>query len=779
MNTLKLWYKQPSPTWTHSLPLGNGHLGAMVDGGISETHFLLNEDTLWSGYPRNLHIVEDASIYEEAKKATLNQDYATAEKILEENLLGDWTQAYLPLGDLSLSFDYPEAQCTTDYTRTLNLETATHLTTYRIGDTLIHQESFISAPHDALYIHVSSSTKGFLSAHIKLTSPLKSHTVATGNTLHLDGLAPSHIEPSYVHCPPEEGVLYFEEAEKRGMRFGSYATLSSIDGTITTTEDTLHITGATSFTLVLSAKTSFNGSFKHPYLEGTDYKALLTSTLAHALSVDFDAAKAVHVQDYTHYFNRMTLTLPTHTNEALPTDLRLKTFLVDKSDTGLASLLFHYGRYLMLSSSRPGTQATNLQGIWNQDLRAPWSSNYTVNINTQMNYWPAESCNLSDMHTPLFDLIKDISVSGQETAKKYYNASGFVAHHNIDLWRQTTPVGNHGVHSSSYGFWNLSSGWLSTHLYQHYLYTLDTAFLKEIYPILREAAHFYSDLLIQDENGYYFLPMSTSPENSFDYEGQHLSVCETTTMTSGIVKETFQNCLDALSILGEEDELQATLSHQLAHFLPYKVSERGTLLEWCHDFTETEITHRHVSHLYPLFPGKEFSFHSTPQLMEACKQSLLVRGDDGTGWSLGWKINLWAKLRDGNHALKLIERQLHLVDITATEMHYGGGTYTNLFDAHPPFQIDGNFAATSGITHMLAESHLGQVYLLPALPDKWHTGVMTGFKLKGNITLDMHWENMMPTKVTFTTPITQTLTVHLHNVSKEIQLVANQPYIFS
>lgn len=778
MNTLKLWYKQPSPIWTHSLPLGNGHLGAMVDGGIYKTRFQLNEDTLWSGYPRDLHLVNDATAYEQAKEATLNQDYQEAEKILEDKLLGGWTEAYLPLGELSLSFPFDPALEITNYTRTLDLETACHTIQYTIGNTTLYQESFISAPHDALYIHLTSSTKGFLSTTINLTSPLNAKVQVQNDGIELDGIAPSHVEPNYVHCLPEEGVLYFDEPERKGMRFGTTLKVLTEDGVCSYNNDGIVVENATTITIVLSAKTSFNGAFKHPYLEGIDYKAYLDNTLAQATAIDFATAKALHIADYTNYFNRVTLELPTSEQEALPTDERLKAFTQDQSDTGLASLLFHYGRYLLISSSRPGTQAANLQGIWNEELRAPWSSNYTVNINTEMNYWPSEVCNLSELHTPLFDLIHDISIKGQETAKKYYNASGFVAHHNIDLWRQTTPVGNHGAGSAVYGYWNLGSGWLSTHLYQHYLYTLDQDFLKEIYPILKGAAWFYSDLLVQDSDGHYFLPMSTSPENCFNHNGRSLSVCETTTMTTAIVKETFKNCLEAIAILGLDDDIQATLSTQLAHFLPYQISERGTLIEWSNDFAETDQTHRHVSHLYPLFPGEEFSFKATPELVEASKQSLLVRGDDGTGWSLGWKINLWAKLRDGNHALKLVERQLRLVDNTSTEMHHGGGTYTNLFDAHPPFQIDGNFGVTSGICHMLAESHIGEVYLLPALPDKWHTGKVTGLKIKGNITLNMNWKDGQLLETTFVSPISQTLTVHYNGRTTSIHLLANQPYSF-
>lgn len=767
----KLWYQQPASLWTEMLPLGNGHIGAMADGGVHLSSFLLNDDTLWSGYPKDMHILQDNCCYEKAKELTLAKDYKRATEIIEKNMLGGWTQAYLPLGNLKIAYLKNKNVSVENYCRKLNLKNACHTVDYTVSGVKICEESFISSPNDALYINISSSKEKFLSCEIFLDSLLKYDVCVHNNMIMLDGIAPSNVEPNYVNCPEDKAVIYSEKDSEKGMLFGAYAKIDTKDGNIKCTKNSIIAENATTITIILSTKTSFNTPFKNPYMNGIDYKKYILDNIE--LADAFSVAKEKHIKDYCSYYDRLSFSLIDTEKKDMATDKRLKQFINDKSDIELSLLLFNYGRYLFISSSRENTQATNLQGIWSKDLRAPWSANYTLNINAEMNYWLAEPCSLSELHMPLFDLIKGVCEKGKITAKKYYGAKGTVVHHNTDIWRHTTPVGNGEDGSSVYGFWNLGTGWLANHIYEHYTYTLDKNFIKDMFPFMKNIAKFYNSLVIKNEEGNYFLPMSTSPENYFIYEDNVYSICETTTMTTGIVKEVFKNFLFIVNELQIKDEIYDDIKDKFNNFIPYKIGEDGRLLEWSEYFKETDPLHRHISHLYPLFPGSEFNFSKTPNFMKACEKSLAIRGDDGTGWSLGWKINLFAKLRKGDHALKLIERQLRLVEMSSTQMHSGGGTYKNLFDAHPPFQIDGNFGVVSGVCHMLAESHMGEVYLLYALPKKWHTGEVKGLKIKGNITLNMKWENMKLIYATFLSPISQTLKVYFGDTNKNIKIIKN------
>lgn len=737
---MKLWYEQPAASWVEALPVGNGRLGAMVFGGVDRETLALNEDTLWSGYPRDLNPQGKSEVFRDAVELAKSRKYHEAQALVERELTSGWTQSYLPVGNLVLDFIHEGA--VDGYTRSLDISSAVASVEYRVSGVKYKRDVFVSAPDQVIVIRIACSRPGGVSFTMTMNSPLRNEVSADSNgILVLNGEAPSHVEPSYSN-DLDEPVVYSDSDEERGMRFAAMAAVSSAGGRVVRTPSAIQVTGADCVTIFVDARTSYAGPDAQPFLQGAEYAGRCAETLAKAVLKPYDTLLSSHVNDYSSLYSRVALDLGESPAACLPTDKRLYRFLEAKDDPSLYTLLFQYGRYLLISSSRAGTQPANLQGIWNSEVRPPWSSNYTININTQMNYWPAFSCNLGVLQQPLVKLIEDIAVKGRKTALDVYGARGFTSHHNTDIWRTTWPMGNHWKGSACFAFWNVSAGWLCRHLYDQYEYTLDEEFLKATaYPVMKSAALFLLDLLTQDNDGTLIICPSTSPENAFLYEGKRCNIAATATMTMTIARELFRNCIKCCRILGYDTEFADELAAVLTKLKPFKTGSKGQLLEWIDEYEESEPGHRHISHLYGLYPANEITVEGTPLLAEACKISLNLRGDEGTGWSLGWKINQWARLFDGERALKLLNTQLRVVTDTGYNYTSGGGTYINMLDAHPPFQIDGNFAAAAGIAEMLLQSRDGKLFILPALPASWKKGYAMGLCAKGRITVDIHWDN--------------------------------------
>lgn len=766
-----LRYDQPAADWEkEALPLGNGRLGAMVFGGIEEERIALNEDTLWSGTPYDWNSSTGRDSLPEIRRLLFARKYQEAAQLCRK-LQGAFSQSYQPLGNLRLEFE--KRGEVTEYERTLDIASAVAEVRYKEDGHWHRRRMFVSHPDQVIVMEITSEHPDGLGLTIGLDS-LLTHEVETldERTLQMTGRAPVHVEPNYREKKPAIMVTLPERGA--GMTFGTRLKLKHA-AEIVPGKKQLRVKGP-SVTFALAARTSFNGFDKRPDVAGRDpVEAIQQDLLRMEASTDWKLYSlfGFHREDYQKLFNRVKLQLDESSEGPATTPARLLAVRSGKADPELEALFFNYGRYLLISSSREGTQPANLQGVWSQQQRPPWSSNYTTNINAEMNYWPAEVTNLSECHRPLLQMIEELSVTGAETAKTSYGMRGWTAGHNTDLWRLSTPVGDYGEGDPRWANWQFGGAWLCQHLYEHYRFTRDEQFLREkAYPLMRGAAEFLLDTFVLDAQGRYVSIPSTSPENTFKLEGfggeGNCAVSAGCTMDLMIAWDLFTNLAEAAQVLGTEDAphdaefIQQVLTVR-DRLHPLQIGRGGRLQEWSEDFADVDPHHRHVSHLYGLHPGRQLSPLTTPEFSGAAQRSLEIRGDGGTGWSKAWKINFWARLHDGNHAHKMLREAL------------AGNTYDNLLDAHPPFQIDGNFGATAGIAEMLLQSHLGTVempelHFLPALPDAWPTGSITGLRARGNIGVDLAWKDGKLTSAALTSEQTQTVRVRYDDVVKEVEL---------
>jgi alpha-L-fucosidase 2 len=748
-----LQYNEPATQWVEALPVGNGRMGVMEFGGVTHAKYQFNEDTLWTGGPHSYAHPGAYRFLPEIRELLFAGKQQEAEELAAREFMSQplGQMAYQPFGNIELEFTQHEDY--SNYKRELDLDTATVTTTYEVDGVKYTRQTFASYPDRVVVIQLSCDQPGKLSFMAKLTSPQTEIELTVANK----------------HTQLMTGRVRDSDNQRAGspqgqMKFAAHLACVETDGEVQQSADDIAVKNATEATLLLTAATN-HVDFRDI---SADSVARSRDDLTKATEKTVKQLEDDHIKDHQELFRRVTLTLGDDVTNELPTDERVLA-AKSVSDPQLAALLFHYGRYLLIASSRPGDQPANLQGVWNDQLTPPWDSKYTSNINAEMNYWPAEACGLGECCEPLFAALKELAASGAETAREHYQARGWVLHHNFDLWRGTAPI-----NASNHGIWPTGGAWLCQHLWWHYQHTGDEVFLRETaYPLMKGASEFFVDTLIVDPR----TPekwLISGPSNSPEQGGLVLGP----TMDHQIIRDLFANTSAAAEVLGVDSDFAEELDKTSQRIAPNKIGQHGQLQEWLEDVDDPQNRHRHVSHLWGLFPGEEIT-PETPKFFDAAKKSLEMRGDGGTGWSLAWKINLWARLRDGDHAYKILDNLLTLTGSPKAK-HNGGGVYPNLFDAHPPFQIDGNFGATSGMCEMLVQSHLKNeegttiIDLLPALPSVWPIGKVTGLRNRGGFVVDLDWSDGKLTGCKLHSTLGQPVAVRYDGQEVKLELPADK-----
>lgn len=763
---MKLAFKTPAKYWHEGLPIGNGRLAAMIYGDPQKEILKINEDTLWTGYPHNNNALLPKGMIDKANELAKKGDYVAAMHIIEEKTSNaEDVQMFVPFGDIY--FEFLERGEVSDYRRLLDLEEGVAEIEYLCGGAGYKHISFSSQPSQLLVYRIESE---------------KCFTVK----IYGDGgfLTSQHYDQSEFlltgECPGRSGFtkgmqgkdslnhIFSGEPEKRGMVYKGKGKVLCEGGTLRHDKSGITCVNVTAVTLLCAVRSSFNGFEKHPFVEGVDPEVKLITDMS-ASKLTFQELLDLHKKDYKNFFNRVSLKLGNQGTVVEPTEC-LKKMDDSRLDLDMCSALFDFGRYLLISCSRPETQAANLQGIWNQDKIPAWFCDYTVNINTQMNYWLTGPCNLPELAEPFTQLCKGIAENGKETAKGIFDKNGVACFHNTDIWRKTSPA--HG--RAMWSFWPFGAAWLCRNLYDLYLFTKDKEYLREIFPVLRENARFCAELLEETEDGYAVCP-SVSPENEFIINDERISIGRYSENTLAIIRNLFRDYIDTCEELEEQDEVLEAARNLLPLVVPIKTGGSGQILEWNEEFTEADKEHRHLSHLYELHPGCGIT-KKTSELFEAARKSLERRGDAGTGWGMAWKMMMWARLEDGEHLGRIMKNLFHLVPADAKSSVHGGGLYPNLLCGHPPYQIDGNLGYTAGVCELLLQSHAGEIVLLPALPAEWESGAVKGLIARGNIQTDIKWHSDS-VEYTLSTAQSQNIRLRIKDVEIGIiMLVAEQKH---